>query len=32
MPTRIEIARLALGAIIGTAGLVILFELLWRCS
>jgi hypothetical protein len=31
VPTRAEIARLTLGAIIGTAGLVILwFETFWR--
>ena len=31
VPTRVEIARLTLGAIIGTAGLVILwFEVFWR--
>jgi hypothetical protein len=26
-----ELARTALGVIFGTASLVILFELLWRC-
>jgi hypothetical protein len=31
VPTRVELARLALGAIIGTAGIVILwFEVFWR--
>jgi hypothetical protein len=32
IPTRVELARTALAIIFGTAGLVILFELLWRCA
>ena len=30
MPTRVEAAQLALMGVIGGAGLVVLFELLWR--
>jgi hypothetical protein len=31
-PTRMDVARLAFGTIVGSAGLVVLFKLWWRCS